>query len=209
MICFVVAGQQMALAAPVIEILPIGTVGAAPGDQLSFDVHLLNDDVTRTGWMQYAFGLYLDPAEVSYNNWTYSNEPDNWSSHMPLRDGNPDTPELDPLTTYDISNVYGSFNATELSYKVYDLAPGEDVNLGTITVDILNPVVDGKWDIAIKYDVVHQGDSFFFTGETGIIQPVQTAGPDVAPVPIPGAVWLLCSGLGMLGLLKGYGKRKD
>jgi hypothetical protein len=197
-VLFLLAGSQAVLANYTIDIRPNGSLIAETGDELSFDIYLVADD-TPHDLMLYAFGLWLDPSELSYRGWDYAN-PANFTDHVPLKDGDPSTPELDPLTTYDLANVYGSFNANDPNFALYTLSADEELWLGTLTADVLNPFSDGEWDVAIQYDLVTQGDSFFFN-DIGPSVLAQTGGPDIAAVPIPGAVILLGSGLlGLIGI---------
>jgi hypothetical protein len=174
-------------ASPTVGITPNSTIYAESGDQLAFDLYLTNNDDISYSLMMYALSLQLDTTELSYVSWNYSST--NFNA---------------PSTLYGVDSgagtIYG-INAHQLGYATYSLLPDTQLYLGTLTVDVLTALEDDNWDISLYYRSTGVNEGFYFTaGLSGKQLLSQSSGPDVASaVPIPGAVWLLGSGL--LGLV--------
>ena len=185
-----------AIAAPIVEIRPVNTVLASPGASLDFDIYLVNED-SEWGMYLYAYSLWIDPDELEYVGFDYGNPPE-WTEHMPY-----DGARNDEDTGFE--TWYGSFNANDPDYTAppYTLAPNEELLITTLHTTVINPLLDGEWDVVLKY-YEPMGENFF-DGDYQAIQLVQAGGPDVAPVPIPGA--LLLFGSGLAGLV-GFGRKK-
>jgi hypothetical protein len=70
MIILTIAMVSSALAAPYVEIRPVGTVLTSPGADLDFDIYLVNGD-SEWGMYMYAYSLWLDPDELEYVGFDY------------------------------------------------------------------------------------------------------------------------------------------
>ncbi|MBC2724772.1 MAG: hypothetical protein HGJ97_19325 [Desulfosporosinus sp.] len=176
--------SSTALAAPIVEIRPVDTVLASPGDSLDFNIYLVNDD-SEWGMYLYAYSLWIDPDELEYVGFDYGNPPE-WTEHMPY-----DGARNDEDTGFE--TWYGSFNSNNPDYSSYTLAPNEELLITTLHTTVINPLLDGEWDVVLKY-YEPMGENFFDSNYQAI-QLVQADGPDVAPVPIPSALLLLGSGI--------------
>ena len=186
-----------AFADPTVEIRPSGTVMAEAGEVLDFEIHLIGDDEFDASMMLYAYSLWLDPSELQYESFTYEN-PTNWTDHSY---SSWTEPRNDESTGFQ--DWWGSFDACHPSYYLYNLEAGEDLHISTISTIVLDPVLDGEWDVVLEYYLpMAEG---FYLGLNGEELDkhllIQASGPDVAAVPIPGAVFLLVPAfLGLIGL---------
>ncbi|MBI4776479.1 MAG: hypothetical protein HY788_20270 [Deltaproteobacteria bacterium] len=129
-----------------------------------------------------------------------------------------DTAELDNwATSYLLAGTISEVTLGSLNNLFFSLTPATDVTFGSagaylltsLTFDILAPVqfFDGIADFSVLSQI---GDLFtgFTTAQGDFYQYDGAAGADVGTVPIPGAVWLLGSGiLGLLGLNRGRRSR--
>ena len=194
-IVLVLSMASTVLAAPTVEIRPVDTVLTSPGESLDFDIYLVNDD-SEWGMYLYAYSLWIDPDELEYVGFDYGNPPE-WTEHMPY-----DGARNDEDTGFE--TWYGSFNSNNPDYSSYTLAPNEELLITTLHTTVINPLLDGEWDVVLKY-YEPMGENFF-DGDYQAIQLVQAGGPDVAPVPIPGA--LLLFGSGLAGLIS-FSRRKS
>ena len=181
-----------AFADATIEIRPSGIVMGQIGDLLDFEIHLIGDAVSDTTMGLSAYSLWLDPAELQFDGFTYG-DPADWTEHIYT---SWEEPRNDESTGYQ--DWWGSFDANSPIFKTYNLVAGEDLHIATVHTSVLDAVLDDEWDVVMQYYLPM--DEGFYLGagwDKNLLS--QVSGPDVAPVPIPGAVWLLCSC--MLGLL--------
>jgi len=187
--------SSYAVASPTLEIRPFDAVFSETGDTLDFEIYLIGDGAADYSMMLYAYSLWLDSQELILNDFSYIN-PSTFTDHV-LWDGSTWEARNDENTGWD--TWYGSFNANDPIFNDYTLNVGEELHIGTISTTVLNPVLDGEWDIKVRY-YAPMADAFYFAedGYSGMTI-AQTTGPDLAPVPIPGAIWLF--GSGMLGLI--------
>ncbi len=191
------AMTSSAIAAPIVEIRPVDTLLASPGDSLDFDIYLVNDD-SEWGMYMYAYSLWIDPDELEFAGFDYK-DPAAWTEHEAF-DGARNDEDISSETWY------GSFNAMDPDYSTppYTLESNEELLITTLHTTVINPLLDGEWDVVLKY-YEPMGENFF-DSDSQPIQLVQTGGPDVAPVPIPGA--LLLFGSGLAGLIS-FSRRKS
>ena len=195
--CLIFVGS--AYAVPVIKIIPENgatQVAANPGDVLQFQVHLFNDSEENLRMGLYGFSLWLDLDELQFVSYSYGPDPAGFTDHW-FKSWT--EPRNDEHTNYE--PWWGSFDARSPIYEVAELEAGGDWNLGTLTVQVLNPVADGDWDVKIKY--YDPMGEYFFVNDWGYSPDTryqQVVGTDVV-APIPAAVWLLGSGLlGLIGI---------
>lgn len=176
--------------AALISINPTGDLLVTPGEQITFSVDFTGDDGGNAFGAAYRFDLGFDTAElalVSYEGW--SDAPGVWGTF-----GGPYT---------DIAGEINDFNG----YTYDDPLPTiEFTTLATVTFEALSGLQadgladvwfiqrDGLTDICFD-DVCHRVADI--TGHEGA---------DVSAVPIPGAIWLLGSGLlGLIGIRRRSG----
>jgi hypothetical protein len=163
------------------------------GDNV-FDLWLRVDEGSSINITYYDIGFHYDPTELAFNDYT-NNLPDGWE--------------------YDYTPGFGG--GTGLYYGIQGAGPAftltEDYLLGSYTMDISPGAVrDGSSDIwfaashaecgQVTIDLIVDGDDlesydFFYDDHFSY-----GSGLDVgAPVPVPGAVWLMGSGLlGLTGI---------
>ena len=179
-------------ASPTIEIRPSGMIIAQTGDEIDFEIHLIGDASSDTLMGLYAYSLWIDPAELRFDGFTYQ-DPTAWTDHVY---SSWTEPRNDTDTGYH--DWWGSFDASNPIFEPYNIAAEEDLHIGTISTTVLNPGFDDEWDVVLKY-YEPMGEGFFLGDSWKQTILMQVAGPDVAAVPIPAAAWLLGSGL--LGLI--------
>ena len=195
---FVLSSQAQA---SLIYLSPTGTVGSLNvGDTVSITAYYTVEgaDDTLYGWTE---GLVYDSTELTYTGYTLGNNitgtmGTNYNVETGLVEGNPyrsvgrydwsfQGVTINGGTTYELFTMYFTFNG--------GTADGIDVWLATINnaygVDVGMDLESGYTDTS-RYHVA--------------------GGPDYSSVPIPGAVWLLGSGMfSLVGLRRRFTHKKD
>ena len=183
-----------AFADATIEIRPSGIVMGQAGDSLDFEIYLIGDAESDTLMGLYAYSLWLDPAELEFDGFTYEN-PVTWTEHAYSAW---EEPRNDESTGFQ--DWWGSFDANSPMFEQYTLEAGENLYIATLQTTVLDPVLDDEWDVVLQYYLPM--DEGFYLGvnwDKNLLS--QVSGPDVAAVPIPGAIFLLVPAfLGLIGL---------
>lgn len=162
-----------------LSVTPTGSFDAQAATSVAYNIYFNVEAAESFNFIGWDLDLQYDTAELA--NWTPSNV------------------------------LAGSIGATAapgtLNFNFFSLNPATDVNLTTpgphlmaaIAFDILNPpqLFDGMADFSLLSQI-NTGAKGFATDQFQLVQLGGAAGADVGAVPIPGAVWLLGSGLASL-----------
>jgi hypothetical protein len=177
--------------AATVSISPTGDYAMAAGDTVSFDV-LFTADADGDTLESVTLNLGYDAAELSFDSYSYDTlTAAGWGEYFGTVD---DTGSA--LANYNVSVFLGSGIA---------VGANESISMGTFTFTATNGLLaDGLEDLWVIDSLGGYNSKVVFNGNEGeFVSTLITdqGAADVAPVPVPGAVWLLGSGLiGMLGL---------
>lgn len=149
----------------------------SPGDLFSVEVYIKGDG--GDNFNNYTFDIGWDESELELQSVYPMSATEYWPEGWTDGFGG-------PISYNESTGTIENFDGYNFSIP---LIPDESgVLLGTIDFTVLTPIGDGDDDVWIHYR----------TGQGPILT---WNGPDLAQVPIPGALWLLGSGLlGLIGV---------
>ena len=105
------------------------------------------------------------------------------------------------LTTFDLVSYapnMGSGVFTNVGFSANTAAFGGSGTLGTLSFSVLNT---GAASVASAADVAPNNNGFLnASGSSFLPMTYGSAAPQVSPIPVPAALWLMASGLGALGV---------
>jgi hypothetical protein len=154
------------------------------GDTFSIDIYLFGETGDNVLNGSYRFDIGFDSAELAL----HSVSPLSATESLPTS-----FIDITPLSFNAAANTVEWFDG--FSFGSYSLS--SPAYYGNIELDVLNPLADGNADFWVVY-VTGAGITIDMT----ITQP-NSIGADIAAVPIPGAFWLLGSGLlGLIGVCR-------
>ncbi|OEU82396.1 MAG: hypothetical protein BA865_02495 [Desulfobacterales bacterium S5133MH4] len=188
LLLLVTAGSSSAAHIEIVPNQPPGTV-LNPGDPFSVQIQLFADGSEIL--TIYAFDVCFDSTELEYvgaaEAWPQA--PFEGTTTMFL--------DVAPLS-YVAPDTVMYFDGFPYPYgsEGKALSPTTPIVFGTIDFTVVTPVKDGANDVEVCYGLGADGFRI-----NDVFVKLDTNGPDVAPVPIPAAAWLLGSGLlGLIGV---------
>lgn len=165
---------------------------ASPGDSLVFDIVFTADedgDVLEG----FTFNLGYDAGELAFDSYTAFQVP-GWTEFMGYAED----------VTVGSGNYVVNYNENQMDFNGSGVALGmnESLVLGSFKFNVLEEIApDGLADVWFEDSVATDTGTYqsivSFNGDFGVFASTITAhqGADVAPVPVPAALWLLGSGL--------------
>ena len=185
-------------ATPSISFTPTGTYPMSAGDTVSFDVLFTADD---DGDIFDGVNLQLayDATELSFVSYeTLSAQ--NWTELFgPVQDVTQEDGSF--LANYNCAYLFGDYSIT--------VGANESVSMGTFifeaTADLIEDGLSDLWVVdSLQVGELTYTSKLFFNGDysgANASTLLTVAGADVSPVPVPGAVWLMATGLlGAVGI---------
>ena len=167
---------------------PTGTLtDLSVGDELAININFINESDES---------IWIDIWDVSFKY--DSNE------LTPVTESN------GPITGYKIDYYYGSelsnsideeggYNVNGANLSSWDeIGAGKTATLATVYFTVVDVISDGESDLSWTglYSGFWEIGIFNATEGSSVLQYMDGAdGPDVSAVPIPGAIWLMISGL--------------
>lgn len=188
-----VFGVSTAMAAT-ISINPGGDLIGLPGDELTFTIDFEADPAVAFG-DAYAFNIGFDASELSLVGWTNDLPGGDWGEFGPqIESGDGKIDNFNRYLNFGVDRPM--IQDVQLATVTFNLLPGAGIDGSPDVwfVDVPGLTTIGYIDPGDTLPTYHQ-----VAGITG------HEGGDVSAVPIPGAVWLLGSGL--IGFV-GIGRKK-
>ena len=184
--------------AATVSITPMGDYPMAVGDTVNFDVWFTAGDSGDT-LDAVSLNLGYDATELSFVGYSYDAlEAAGWGEFF--------------STVEDTGNALANFNVAYLTGSAIELGANESISIGTFTFESTDGLLDDDLADVWTIDNLQVGEIVYSSvisySDLGVYASslVTGQGADVAPVPVPAAVWLFGSGLiGLVSLRRKKG----